>query len=154
MLVANSMKTDKQRLSETEQVRERRCGGGPYSKYQARTGNGFQCAQRAGDKNPEMTKTPATLAKQIERAMVRAAKDCCLYKNEHCTLSEPDLEYICPRNDKERKKKLVEFAAQYGFRLRFYRKGLFAIFGKRTPPVANDPGGLWPSLPWQASSPN
>ena len=36
-----------------------------------------------------------------------------------------------PRKDKDRKTKLAKFAAQYGFRLRFYHEGLFAIFGKR-----------------------
>jgi hypothetical protein len=85
------------------------------------------------------------LARQIERQMHRAGKDCALYGNEHCALSERDLQHICPRNDKDRKKKLAEFAAQYGFRLRFYREGLFAIFGKRTPVIANDGGCIWPS---------
>ena len=75
---------------------------------------------------------PATLAKQMDRAIHRAGKDCLLYLNEHCALFEDDVRYICPRTDKD-KKKLVEFAAQYGFRLRLYREGLFAIFGRRTP---------------------
>jgi hypothetical protein len=80
-----------------------------------------------------MIKNQATLAKQMERAMGRAAKDCFLYQNEHCALFENDLKHICPRDDKDRRKKLAEFAAQYGFRLRFYCEGLFAIFGKPTP---------------------
>jgi hypothetical protein len=99
-----------------------------------------------------MTKTPATLAKQMERSMRRAANDCLLYQNEHCALFENDLKHICPRNDKDRKKKLGEFAAQYGFRLRFYCEGLFAIFGKRTPRVPNEAGAFWPSATYQASS--
>ena len=101
-----------------------------------------------------MIKTPATLAKQMERAMHRAGKDCFLYLNEHCALFENDLGYICPRNDQDRKKKLAEFAAQYGFRLRFYRQGLFAIFGKRTPAVANDAGAFSPAheLPFSFAS--
>jgi hypothetical protein len=41
------------------------------------------------------------------------------------------LAQICPRKDKDRAKKLVKFAEEYGFRLRFYREGLCAIFGKR-----------------------
>jgi hypothetical protein len=93
-----------------------------------------------------MIKTPAMLAKQIERAMRRAGKDCLLYQNEHCALFENDLEHVCPGNDNDRKKKLAEFAAQYGFRLRFYRKGLFAIFGKRTPVVARNGGAFWPTV--------
>jgi hypothetical protein len=80
-----------------------------------------------------MKKTPATLARQIERGIRRAKMDCASYENEHCTLYEKDMELICPRKDKDQRKKLVEFAAQYGFRLRFYHEGLFAIFGLRTP---------------------
>jgi hypothetical protein len=71
------------------------------------------------------------LAKQIEIGMDRASKDCALYQNEHCALYEKDLEQICPRKDKDRKTKLAKFAEQYGFRLRFYREGLCAIFDKR-----------------------
>ncbi len=87
----------------------------------------------------------------MERAMDRAGKDWLRYQNEHCTLFEKDLECICPRTENDRKKKLVEFAAQYGFRLRFYRKGLFAIFGKRTPSVIRDAGALWPAVAFSPS---
>jgi hypothetical protein len=93
-----------------------------------------------------MKKTPATLAKQMEHAMHRAGRAWFLYENEHCALFENDLECICPRNDKDRKKKLIEFAAQYGFRLRFYRQGLFAIFGKRIPPVVHPVNAFCPTL--------
>jgi len=98
-----------------------------------------------------MIKTPVMLATQIERAMRRAARDCFLYENEHCAVFENDLRYICPRNDKHRRKKLAEFAAQYGFRLRFYHEGLFAIFGKRMPLAPNDANALWPVVACQAS---
>jgi hypothetical protein len=80
------------------------------------------------------------LAKQIEFGMDRASKDCALYQNEHCALYEKDLEQICPRKDKDRKTKLAKFAEQYGFRLRFYREGLCAIFDKRAP--AGSAGGM------------
>ena len=93
-----------------------------------------------------MTKTPATLAKQMERAMKRAGKDCLLYQNEHCAVFENDLEQICPRTDNDRKRKLAEFAAQYGFRVRFYHKGLFAIFGKRKSAVLHDASAFWPAV--------
>jgi hypothetical protein len=76
---------------------------------------------------------PLILAKQIELGMRRASQDSSLYQNEHCALYENDLAQICSRKDKERAKKLVKFAEQYGFRLRFYREGLCAIFGKGTP---------------------
>jgi hypothetical protein len=78
--------------------------------------------------------------------MQRAGKDLLRYRNEHCTVFENDLECICPIKDQNRKKKLVDFAAQYGFRLRFYHKGLFAIFGKRTPPLANDVHAFCPAI--------
>jgi hypothetical protein len=66
--------------------------------------------------------------------MHRAGRTCALYENEHCALYENDLEHICPRKDKDRKKKLVKFADEYGFHLGFYREGLCAIFDKRRPP--------------------
>ena len=87
-----------------------------------------------------MVKTPAILAKQVEREMQRASNNCALYADAHCALYEGDLQHICPSTDKDRAKNLVKFAAQYGFRLRFYRKGLCAIFGKRAAPVANECG--------------
>jgi hypothetical protein len=98
-----------------------------------------------------MTKTPGTLAKQMERVMNRAGKDWARYANEHCAVYEKALEQICPSSSKDRKKKLAEFAAQYGFRLKFYHKGLFAIFGKLKPLPAYDAGALWPSVASSAS---
>jgi hypothetical protein len=99
-----------------------------------------------------MTKTLETLAKQMERAMQRAGKDWFLYHNEHCALFENDLERICPRNDQDRKRKLAEFAAQHGFRLAFYHKGLFAIFGKRPQLEANGAGSFWSHVACPAAS--
>jgi hypothetical protein len=86
----------------------------------------------------------------MERAMHRAGKDLFRYQNEHCTVFEKDLECICPIKDQNRKKKLAEFATQHGFRLRFYHKGLFAIFGKRTPSAANDVHPFSPAMAWLA----
>jgi hypothetical protein len=87
-------------------------------------------AARGFASKPKAPKTPATLAKQIECEVRRAGKDWARYENEHCALYENDLENICPRKDKDRQKKLVRFAQQYGFRLRFYRQGLCAICSK------------------------
>ena len=116
-----------------------------HRKFRKANAKKWSARSLACDKLELMIKTPATIAKQIECSMRRAAKDCFLYQNEHCAVFEKDLAHICPRNDKDRKKKLAQFAAQYGFRLKFYHNGLFAIFGKRAPPVANDVGGFWPS---------
>jgi len=67
-----------------------------------------------------------TLAEQIERQMRGVWK--------HCAVYEPDLQRIWPINDKDRERKIAEFAKQYGFRLRFYSKGMCAIFDKWPPP--------------------
>ena len=63
-----------------------------------------------------------TLAKQIERGMHGQWK--------HCLIQEKELERVWPINEKDREKKIAEFARKYGFRLRFYRKGLGAMFDK------------------------
>jgi hypothetical protein len=83
------------------------------------------------------------LAEQIQRGMHRASKDWAQYATEHCALYENDLKHICPRTDKDRKKKLLKFAEQYGFRLRFYREGVCAIFDKPPLRVASRAGALW-----------
>jgi len=43
---------------------------------------------------------------------------------------EKDLERVWPRDEEDRKEKITEFAKKYGFRLRFYQKGLGALFDK------------------------
>jgi hypothetical protein len=67
-----------------------------------------------------------TLAKEIELRMHGEWK--------HCMIYEPDLQRIWPINDQDREKKIAEFAKRYGFRLRFYSKGMCAIFDKWPPP--------------------
>jgi len=66
-----------------------------------------------------------TLAKQIEGGMHGEWK--------HCMIYEKDLERIWPRDEEDREKKIAEFAKKYGFRLRFYQKGMCAIFDKWPP---------------------
>ena len=61
-----------------------------------------------------------TLAKQIEERMHGVWK--------HCLIYEKDLERIWPINEKDQKEKIVQFATKYGFHLRFYGKGMGAIF--------------------------
>src|SRR5215469_12751851 len=62
------------------------------------------------------------LAKQIEERMHGVWR--------HCLIYEKDLERIWPINEKDRKEKIVQFAKKYGFHLRFYGKGMGAIFDK------------------------
>jgi hypothetical protein len=70
--------------------------------------------------------TMKTMAREIERQMHGQWK--------HCTIYEKDLERLWPVDQKDRKTKIAQFAKKYGFRLRFYGKGLCAIFDK-WPPV-------------------
>jgi hypothetical protein len=62
------------------------------------------------------------LAKQIEERMHGEWR--------HCMIRDEDLERIWPINEAEREDKIPQFAKRYGFRLRFYRKGMCAIFDK------------------------
>jgi hypothetical protein len=48
----------------------------------------------------------------------------------HCAIYEDQLKRLWPLNEKDREAKIAQFAKEYGFRLRFYRKGLCAIFDK------------------------
>ena len=50
---------------------------------------------------------------------------------KHVAVHESDLQRIWPLNDQDRETKIAQFAKQYGFRLRFYGKGMCAIFDKR-----------------------
>jgi hypothetical protein len=66
-----------------------------------------------------------TLAKQIEDGMHGEWR--------HCAIYERDLERFWPPNEKHRETKIAQFARKYGFRLRFYNKGMCAIFDKWPP---------------------
>jgi hypothetical protein len=65
------------------------------------------------------------LAKLIENRMHGQRK--------HAAVHESDLQRIWPLNDQDQETKIAEFATQYGFRLRFYTKGMCAIFDKWPP---------------------
>ena len=52
---------------------------------------------------------------------------------KHCAVYEDELKRLWPLNEREREAKIAQFAKKYGFRLRFYRKGLCAIFDKWPP---------------------
>jgi hypothetical protein len=86
-----------------------------------------------------------TLASRIERDLqVGEWKQCVIYEDE--------LKRFWPLNDKERETKIALFAKQYGFRLRFYRKGLCALFDKwprstRRSALAKVKGGTAEALP-------
>lgn len=65
-----------------------------------------------------------TPAKQIERELQRLVE-------AHCAIYEDDLQRLWPLNQKDREARIAQFAKEYGFRLRFYKKGLCAIFDKQ-----------------------
>ena len=51
----------------------------------------------------------------------------------HCAIYEDELKRLWPINQEDREAKIAQFAMHYGFRLRFYRQGLCAIFDKWPP---------------------
>jgi len=60
------------------------------------------------------------LAKQIEERM----------RGDWSMIRDEDLGRIWPINEEDREEKIAQFATKYGFRLRFYQKGICAIFDK------------------------
>jgi hypothetical protein len=63
------------------------------------------------------------LARQIERELQSG-------EWKHCAVYEPDLQRLWPLNEEDRQAKIEQFANKYGFRLRFYDKGMCAIFDR------------------------
>lgn len=61
------------------------------------------------------------LARQILDELGRAS---------HCAVYEEDLVRVWPLSDSQREAKIRKFARAHGWRLRFYHKGLCAIFDK------------------------
>ena len=61
------------------------------------------------------------LLQQIERELKTA---------KHCAVYEEDLNRVWPDDGSRREPKVARFAQANGFRLRFYRDGLCAIFDK------------------------
>jgi hypothetical protein len=85
------------------------------------TGTVHQNKERlSGPRNPATLKT---LASQIDRELQ-------VGQWKHCAIYEKDLERLWPVDEKDRETKIAQFAKKYGFRLRFYSKGLCAIFDK------------------------
>jgi hypothetical protein len=60
----------------------------------------------------------------------RIKRELNLGESTQCAVYEDELKRLWPLNRKEREAKIAQFAEEYGFRLRFYRKGLRAIFDK------------------------
>jgi len=72
-----------------------------------------------------------TLAGQIKRKLETQTVNI-----GHCVVYENELQCIWPPDEKDREKKIAEFAREYGFHLSFYRDGLCAIFVKESPGIS------------------
>jgi len=60
----------------------------------------------------------------------RIAKE--LKKAKHCGIYEPELSRTWPPNGTSREAEIAAFAQRFGWRLRYYKEGLCAIFDKET----------------------
>jgi hypothetical protein len=63
------------------------------------------------------------LLRQINRELKTA---------RHCAVYEEELSRVWPHDGNQREAKVARFAEEHGFRLRFYRGGLCAIFDKES----------------------
>jgi len=52
---------------------------------------------------------------------------------KHCAVYEDELKRLWPLHSQDREAKIAQFAKKYGFRMRFYRKRMCAIFDKCPP---------------------
>jgi hypothetical protein len=52
---------------------------------------------------------------------------------KHCAVYEEELSRVWPHDGKSREVEIAQFAQENGFRLRFYRDGLCAIFDRDNP---------------------
>ena len=67
----------------------------------------------------------------VSRKLARHIKREMGAKHAHCAIIyEDELERIWPADDENREAKIAQFAKKYGFRVRYYTKGLCAIFDK------------------------
>jgi hypothetical protein len=66
-----------------------------------------------------------TLAARIRRELRESA-----LLIPYCAIYEEELQHIWPLTLENREAEIEHFAKQYGFKLRFYKRGLCAIFQK------------------------
>ena len=71
-----------------------------------------------------------TLVQQIHRELKGAT---------HCAVYEEELSRIWPDDGKPRETQIAQFAQDHGFRLRFYRRGLCAIFDQELHQLSRTP---------------
>lgn len=56
-----------------------------------------------------------------------------LEKAEHCAVYEQDLSRVWPDDGERRETQIAQFANRHGWRLRYYRVDLCAIFDREPP---------------------
>jgi hypothetical protein len=69
-----------------------------------------------------------TLAKRIKRELERETP-----KTGHCVVYENELQRLWRIDEENRKQKIARFANAHGFKLTFYKKGLCAMFERKSP---------------------
>jgi hypothetical protein len=69
-----------------------------------------------------------TLAKRIKRELENE-----ITKIGHCAVYEDELERLWPIDEENRQQKIAHFANENGFDLIFYKKGLCAMFRRKSP---------------------
>ena len=84
------------------------------------------CALTRVVRRRDLPGTLKTLALQIERELQAG-------RWNRCAVYEHELIRVWPLDEPEREAKIAKFAKEYGFRLRFYRMGMCAIFDKWPP---------------------
>jgi len=65
------------------------------------------------------------LAAQIRRELEEQTA-----QRGHCAIYEEDLQRLWPLTQQNREAEIAKFAKEHGFKLRFYKNGLCAIFVK------------------------
>jgi hypothetical protein len=95
----------------------------------------------SGDITMEATLTGFEPTFEISQRYTISAQSYARLRGKHCLIYEKDLERIWPINEKDRKERIAQFAMKYGFHLRFYGKGMGAIFEKWPQQQAGIQGG-------------
>jgi len=74
-----------------------------------------------------------TFTQRMKKLASRIERQLRVGDYKHCAVYEDELKRIWPLHEQDREAKIAKFAKKYGFRMRFYSKGLCTIFDKRPP---------------------
>ena len=76
-----------------------------------------------------LSEFPAFLLRQTQMQMLVNMITRELEKQEHFAVYQPELDRVWPQRQ-DREQEVMRFAQKHGWRLRFYKEGLVAIFDK------------------------